>query len=100
MLKFKKTLMAIQNKGRVLFRKQRELDVLLLTHLGLENSDTVFSWSKGVDENLRKKNEIKNMIFLGLVHKGSKIRCLNEFCQILPKTDLPKFGSIRMYFLF
>lgn len=55
--------MAIQNKGRVLFRKQRELDVLLLTHLGLENSDTVFSWSKGVDENLRKKNEIKNMIF-------------------------------------
>ena len=47
--------MAIQNKGRVLFRKQRELDVLLLTHLGLENSYTVFSWSKGVDGKLKKE---------------------------------------------
>ena len=47
--------MAIQNKRRVLFRKQRELDVLFLTHLGLENSYTVFSWSKGADEKLKKE---------------------------------------------
>ena len=35
--------------------KQRELDVLLLTHLGLENSYTVFSWSKGVDGKLKEE---------------------------------------------
>ena len=55
--------MAVQNKGRVLFRKQRELDVLLLTHLGLENSDTVFSWSKGVDGKLKKEKWNKKYDF-------------------------------------
>lgn len=59
MLKFKETLMAIQNKGRVLFRKRRELEVLLLTHLGSKTLTLYLAGLKGWVGNLRKKNEIK-----------------------------------------